>query len=982
MGILCGTNSADRELEMLAPQTYSVLGDHAIAVLTEELDFYQSYEWCLNPHITAGEAVRHLEVELAKLAMLPNAWQLEEVLTNIFLFSCGLLNCIDDYLCGRTLRLPRRAARSPVGRTVNRLVETLSGTPWTRSRVARWRQQWLSSLNDFLSLMVAPGNSDKGRIVELAQGLGVVLKTTLPVDLQAKRLRIPSPFGHLDLTPNDVLRLGNAFICRFPDRGQPIVLLGLRTSGSYFAPLLRTLFQTRGYRNVELLTVEPKSDVGRRERQVLKRFAARGFWPLIVDDPPRTTRTMLAALDIVQRAGFKPSKVKILAPTHPARLDWLNTLPVDAVITLAPEQWYKRELLDPKAVEIRLTEYFCSQNFTRVSVLASRSAEQLNTHLRPSDERGVRLKRVFEVQLETPAGGTQTRYVLAKSVGCGWLGYSAFLAGYQLSGYVPPVFGLRDGILYMEWVPHQTIELGGERDKLLGAAASYTAARVRRLNLSGSIADMDLKQSHNGHRVLAQALSNAYGPFLMRSRVAAELRRQHQCPLPTLIDGNMRCGEWILALQGPVKADFEHHGMGKTALNVVDPAYDLADTLLNLELSEEEEGKFIRQYIAESGDTTIEQRLFLNKLLAGLWTMNEVQEQLFGAPRDRDAQQHYHSRFMNAWNFLTVQTARRCGSLSHPRTDLRWRAPLVVMDVDGLIDRRVFGFPATTAAGVKALSMLSAHEFSVALNTARSAAEVRDYCKAYSLAGGIAEHGSFLWDGVHRREQILISAEAARQLEELRNHLRQIPGVFLDERHLYSIRAFSYRDRSPERILSRLSSPQSSSIGDGALTPISTHVVHPLLVDLRLDKLAFHHTSIDTTIVAKESNKGTGLTALRDWVLAPGAETIAIGDDEPDLSMFRVASRSFAPSHIACRDQARLLGCWIASSSYQQGLLEIVRRILHPADEPCERCSQAENSMNGADDVFVSAIQAADRKWTANLVSAVCHPSTFNLFVR
>ena len=63
---------------------------------------------------------------------------------------------------------------------------------------------------------------------------------------------------------------------------------------------------------------------------------------------------------------------------------------------------------------------------------------------------------------------------------------------------------------------------------------------------------------------------------------------------------------------------------------------------------------------------------------------------------------------------------------------------------------------------------------------------------------------------------------------------------------------------------------------------------------LGLDQLSFHHTMIDTTIVAKDLDKGTGLSALRDWVMGPDAETIAIGDSEADLPMFRAATRSFA----------------------------------------------------------------------------------------
>jgi hypothetical protein len=99
-------------------------------------------------------------------------------------------------------------------------------------------------------------------------------------------------------------------------------------------------------------------------------------------------------------------------------------------------------------------------------------------------------------------------------------------------------------------------------------------------------------------------------------------------------------------------------------------------------------------------------------------------------------------------------------------------------------------------------------------------------------------------DGVRQREHILISSETERQLAELREHLRHTPGVFLDERHRYSIRAFSYREKEPIGLLrSLLSSAHPASIGDGALAPIPTQVVNQLLVDLQLDRLSFYHSS-------------------------------------------------------------------------------------------------------------------------------------------
>ena len=252
-----------------------------------------------------------------------------------------------------------------------------------------------------------------------------------------------------------------------------------------------------------------------------------------------------------------------------------------------------------------------------------------------SDERGIRLKRIFEVQLETPEGKKQTKYILAKSVGWGWLSYRAFLIGHRLTGFVPPLLGLRDGILYMEWIPQPAGEPGNKRNVLLEASAAYVAARVRRLNLVASAANHDLKRYNNGIRLLEKAFSRAYGRFLtdllMRSRVGG-LVRDLGCPCPTLVDGNMNSNEWILGPQRPLKTDYEHHGMGKTALNVTDPAYDLADAILNLALSPEEENSLVRQYIAESGDAAVERRLFIQKLLAGLWAMSQTQQQLFNSP--------------------------------------------------------------------------------------------------------------------------------------------------------------------------------------------------------------------------------------------------------------------------------------------------------------------------------------------------------------
>jgi hydroxymethylpyrimidine pyrophosphatase-like HAD family hydrolase len=274
------------------------------------------------------------------------------------------------------------------------------------------------------------------------------------------------------------------------------------------------------------------------------------------------------------------------------------------------------------------------------------------------------------------------------------------------------------------------------------------------------------------------------------------------------------------------------------------------------------------------------------------------------------------------------------------------------------------------------------HEFSVAVNTARSVAEVKAYCQAYSLAGGVAEHGSYLWDAVSQRGRVLISPETEQQLDELKKNLQRIPGVFLDDRHQYSIRAFTYQSK-PRGVFSRLmKSMRSFSVGDGVLAPLPALLVNHLMTDLGLDRLSFHHTTIDTTFVAKEADKGSGLVALRDWVLGADAETIAVGDQEPDLTMFRVATRNFAPANIGCAPQARLIGCQISHHSDQRGLLEIARALTHPDGRRCERCAEGKTAPARSHDLFMDVLRAADRKWTTNLMGAVFDLGIFRIFKR
>lgn len=959
-------------------------------LLQAELEFYQAYEWCLNPYSTVRKAIDHLRSEIDRLQIVPEGWQAAEIATNIFLLGCAVLNSVEEYLRGPTLRLPSQVAALRLGRGAKWLTQTTAGALRQRRRkqTRRWQERWKTGLSDFLSVLITGPTSDPVAVAQSAHALGMVSQAPLPPELEAEHIGVPSPFRRLDLTHFDVLSLGRRYAALFPHRSQQILLIGLRTSGSYFAPLLAACLNADGYQTVHWLTVQAQKGLGRRERKELVRYARRGFTALIVDDPPNTAGTISLAIDLARRAGFGRKRLKVLAPTHAAHRDWINSLPEGLVVTLEPEQWHLSRLLEPERVEKRLAEYF--PNCANVRVVPSKRADEFNACLRilSHGSRGSRWKQVYELQTETLLGRKETRYVLAKSVGWGWLGYHAFLTGHRLSGFVPAILGLRDGILYSEWVPPLRLvdDRDEDRERRIERSTSYVLARVRSLNLRtipGS--GRGLKRDYNGIRLLTKALGKAYGRVLSDTLARLYLERrlsQQHCSRPTLIDGKMQRAEWIASAQGLLKTDYEHHGLGKAELNVIDPTYDLAEIILDLALTPEEEGRLIRQYVMESGDDDIEARLFLNKLLAGLWAMDAAMQQLFSKPHARDLQQACHQRYMRAWDFLTIQAARYCGRCCRPPAEPQWRAPLVALDIDGVLDRRLFGFPCTTAAGIEALSLFHAHQLCVALNTARSVGEVKDYCQAYCLAGGVAEHGSYLWDAVAQRERVLISPEAMRQLEELRRRLVVLPGVFLDTRHQYSIRASTYQHKSRDGLLnSLLNSVRPFTVGEGAPGPLPTLMVQDLMTELRLDRLAFHHTTIDTTIVAKEANKGVGLSALRDWVLQPNDDTIAVGDSEHDLPMFRVATCSFAPAHIDCAHQAKLHGCYVARHSYQRGLRDIARLVVHPDRRTCARCVEATEAQGYERELFFELLRAADRNSAVSALRALSDPGALRIML-
>lgn len=946
----------------------------SLPLLQPESRFYNQYPWSIQVFPRLREVRDHLLSEIRHLHNTEFQWQREEVCINIFLFAAAMLESVDDFLLGKTIDLSKvKDAASFASPMLSRLESWCAIGPNLRARGLKrffaWRTSWELKVTNFLEQMLTHGAVDSA-----ARDMEPLLAFPFPDKLLDSRPRIPAAFHAQDLTHFDILTLGDKFISRFPDRSRPVSIVGLRTAGTYFALLLRAHFSSEGYQDVSSTSIRPKSGVGYWESVGLRKAARKKALVIVIDEPGGTGTTYARAVDQVRRAGIARENIVLLLPVHPTVRDWAEKpgylqLSRFCILPLDPEEYHKQTLLRLSPVQAQLQEYFQNSQYTEISVRETYRSARLDTALRAVSEQKSqdRFKKVYEVSLQKDIGERETRFIVVKSVGWGWLSYHSFLAGERLKEHVPTLLGLRNGLLFSEWWGSDN-DLRQHRSALHPKfAARYIADRVNKMPLpEDATADLAREGRHFGCEQAVEYLVRAYG-----GRSIAGLRRmrvRHQfaaltSPRPTFTDARMQPVEWVSCSGSTRKSDYEHHGMGKYELSNTDPAYDLADFILNFRLSPAEEESFVQHYVDHSGDTDVYKRLFFSKFQAGTWAMTSALSNLIDK---RLAHRHdeYHRRYIDAWNFLTISATQRCAALCDKPRNLAWKAPLVVLDIDGVLDKHVFGFPSTTMAGIRAVSLLHRHGLTIALDTARSITEVKAYCRAYGFAGGLAEYGAWAWDSITDTEKILIDDRDKQQLDELAVHLRRIPGVFLNEDYVYSLRAFLYTKNGT--------------------TSLPNPIIDTLISDLKLDRLQVRQTSLDTAVTARSADKGAGLLSLKALAGCPDAHTHAVGDSDPDIPMFRVSQRSYAPANISrARPVAKALGCMIAEGRYQVGLLQIAQKIVHPDGEKCEHCiPPAKGPGPGNSDLFLQLLEVADQGRVPRLIEALRDPLSYRAFLK
>jgi hydroxymethylpyrimidine pyrophosphatase-like HAD family hydrolase len=922
--------------------------------ISSEEHFYALYEWALDPVLSVRDLFARLLKTLSQVNSLSEPWQIEECKANLYLFASALACTVDDYL-GETPPDVSRISRAfprlqipllPVQKIIN-VVHRIVSLP-QKWRAASWRKKWNSKVDGICELLTRTGKPDPQQFDELRRSIEICVTTPLPEQLLNRPMQLPSGYRSQDLAHQDAFALAELFTATQENRQSPLLVIGPRTMGAYFAPVAKAKLSALGWTSVSWCTVRPKKGISLWEESSLKVLHSPDVKVLVIDESPNTGNTFQLMVNLLLKRGVSRNRIYLLAAMHPARPDWRFPVTEETrgikLIRLEAGALYKNRLLEPRSVQPLLAGYFRAQGWDDVQLQQSSRTRELNARLDEHFQDGFqcRLKRVFEVRVEKNGAAPMLKRVLAKSVGWGWLGYHAFFAGKRLAGFVPSMLGLREGLVYMEWL--ERVE-GNTTEPPIKLLAAYVAARAAKLPLKEDPTfAISPGYGWTGWSVLIDSLRRAYGPIVGRMKVPAlhQNLAQYVCCAPALIDGNMKPGDWVKAHDGFCKVDYEHHNFGRTELCIADPAYDLASAVFEFRSSAKDEQELIEHYVRMSGDSTVAERTLLWKVVRGVVEM-ELANAALGVQTRNETRMIWHERLVRARNFLVHQMNRFSASLLPKRLPMQSPRRLIFLDLDGVFDSNVFDFPQATTSSLIALARLQSHGFSVILNTARSVTDVRQYSEAYGLHGGVAESGCVFVDARAQREISLIEPEAVEQLSRCKTAIQSLPGAFVDPNYRTAVRAFRY-ERNRTKGLPSVE-------------------VQGVLEQAGLQRLTFLPTHADTTIIPKYIGKGSGLLWAKKYVGLEAEPVAAIGDNDQDLDMFRAADLAFAPANSSqsVREFAEGGKCKLMRQPFQRGLLAAVTQLLHSDGQLCDKCDVQLLQAHGSGALFQRLMEVAER---------------------
>src|SRR5438132_10831620 len=114
-------------------------------------------------------------------------------------------------------------------------------------------------------MLVSDSLTDADSLERLRSVSSELLRVRLPHALLVRRMRLPEAFRSQDMAHQDVISLIRRVCASIAPSGEPIVVMGLRTAGAYFAPLMCEYLKAMKWKDVSWFSIRPKNGTTRWE---------------------------------------------------------------------------------------------------------------------------------------------------------------------------------------------------------------------------------------------------------------------------------------------------------------------------------------------------------------------------------------------------------------------------------------------------------------------------------------------------------------------------------------------------------------------------------------------------------------------------------------------------------------------------------------------------------------------------------------------
>jgi hydroxymethylpyrimidine pyrophosphatase-like HAD family hydrolase len=885
-------------------------------------------------------------------------------LVDAFLLAGGMHQVVEDYVHGGGDRIGRAAKRladlsHPLADIAAAAGDRVSAARWNQRRRRQGRR--LGSLRPALdevvvllaqALIAAADDTRGAREVTLDRPLdGIATQLRLPIEtgLGRQLVKLPTCYRSLDQQPADCLLMARALARAGVAPTTPLLVLGLRTSGSYLAPLLRASLERAGFARVQSITARPRQPWSPEHREHLGRIARAGGLCLVIDDPPKRGRALVDVTSRLEDLGLAPESIVLMLPViDPSPLQ-RPELAVYAAYTLERRAWTIQSRLKPEQVRaalrpmlegnlVTLLEDGAAPRTVEVAAIEKVRRLPLPASVGVGEDARRHLAALYRVGIRTADGEAVEHSVYVKGTGLGYLGRHSTEVASALEGLVPALYGVSGGLMYRAWIPEEW-RVTEPTPGLARSIAEYAARRRRRLAVDE---DVSLRLVGGGPlwKLTAAQLERAFGRAAPAFRAIDDevARRLTRADRPAVWDGSMALSNWI-EVKGPqgghLKVDFDERAFANQD-SVGDEMYcydidaDVAATAadaLRSACREPDRLGFAERvravYEAEIARPIGEEKWLLYQLV---WLQHQrdlVAERLDrGEGAEQGVRRLWHEILdLEAAMALVHQryfAAIFFGDVATPAT-----GRLCAVDIDGVLETLQLSFPAITPAGAVALRRLHRHGFRTLLATGRSLADVVARCNSYGTIGGVAEYGAVIYDAVSGTTELLVSDAHAARLKALRSILHRLIDVEVDPAYTGVIRAYK-RGRN------------------GARHRLSDEVVGAALAMLPAGQpMTVVHGGQQTDFIPAGIDKGAGIRALARRLGAAGEGPLlamACGDAFTDIPMMAEAKVSYAPAN-ADASLRQAGGFRLMERPCQAGLLDAVNDLLGHASSPCRDCS-------------------------------------------